>query len=154
MGGACFRPGNVTPTAEFNFFCDPHAAAIVLSAGIDATLFPLDVTLLVRSDERRLDAIRAGGRVAAKAAELMSVYGGGDTAMHDPCVVAWLIRPELFRGVASHVEVATERGPGFGQSVARVREKHLAGRRPNCTVMTEADADGFFGLLAERLARL
>jgi purine nucleosidase len=154
MGGACFRSGNVTPTAEFNFHCDPHAAEIVLSAGLPVTLFPLDVTLQVRVDRQRLAAVGAGGRVAATAARLMGVYGAGDAALHDACVIAWLIRPELFRGVRAHVEVVTAAGPAFGQSVARVRETHLAGRRPNATVMTEADADGFFALLAERLARL
>jgi len=154
MGGACFRPGNVTPTAEFNFHYDPHAAQIVLSAGLKVTLFPLDVTLQARVNEARIAAVARGGRVAAKAAEMMAVYGGGDAALHDALVVAYLIAPELFSGLRAHVEVVTAAGPNLGQSVARVRDRHLRGRAPNALVMTEIDADGFFALLAERLSRL
>jgi inosine-uridine nucleoside N-ribohydrolase len=154
MGGACFGPGNATPTAEFNFHYDPHAAEIVLSAGLEVTLFPLDVTLQARIDEARLAAVARGGRVAAKAAEMMAVYGGGDAALHDALVIAYLIAPGLFSGLRAHVEVVTAAGPTFGQSVARVRDKHLAGRKTNALVMTGIDDDGFFALLAERLGRL
>ena len=44
MGGAIHYPGNVTPQAEYNVFCDPEAFEIVLKSGIDFTLVPLDVT--------------------------------------------------------------------------------------------------------------
>lgn len=155
MGGACFRPGNVTATAEFNFFVDPHAAAIVLSAGVPLTLFPLDVTLQVTVDEARVAGIAAAGNeVAAAAAALMRAYGSGETALHDACVIAYLIAPGLFSGLDAHVEVLTTPGPGYGQSIASVSEKHLAGRRPNALVMTGVEADGVFDLLSERLARL
>ncbi len=155
MGGACFRPGNVTPTAEFNFHVDPHAAGIVLGAGMKTTMFPLDVTMQVMVSEPRLARLRqAGGRVAATVAELLSVYGAGDTALHDPCVVAYLIAPELFSGVDAHVQVECASPATAGQSIARVREKHLEGHRPNAQVITEADAEGFFALLTERLVRL
>jgi len=44
MGGAVWKPGNVTPHAEFNFYRDPVAAAEVLSSGLPVTIVPLDVT--------------------------------------------------------------------------------------------------------------
>jgi len=155
MGGACFRPGNTTASAEFNFHVDPHAAQIVLSAGVPLTLFPLDVTMQVKVDEERLARIDAVGTdVAATAAAMLRVYGSGDTALHDACVIAHLIEPGLFSGLPAHVEVVTAPGPAYGQSIAHVTEQHLAGRAANALAMTEADADGVFALLTERLARL
>ncbi|MDP6705662.1 MAG: nucleoside hydrolase [Alphaproteobacteria bacterium] len=155
MGGACFRPGNVTATAEFNFHVDPHAAEIVLASGIPATMFPLDVTLQVKVTEERLARLRErGGAVARTAAELMSVYGSGDTALHDPCVIAHLIDPTLFDGVQAHVGVECAAPATAGQSIARVRPAHLEGRTPNARIMTEAEPERVFALLTERLASL
>ncbi|WP_082375715.1 nucleoside hydrolase [Pseudonocardia sp. HH130629-09] len=44
MGGAAFAPGNVTPAAEFNTYCDPEATRVVLTSGLPVRLVPLDVT--------------------------------------------------------------------------------------------------------------
>lgn len=44
MGGAFYVPGNVTPSAEFNWWFDPEAAAIVLEEDLDLLIVPLDAT--------------------------------------------------------------------------------------------------------------
>jgi purine nucleosidase len=44
MGGTVQGPGNVTPAAEFNMYCDPEAARAVLRSPSTKTLIPLDVT--------------------------------------------------------------------------------------------------------------
>ena len=56
MGGAFAVPGNTTPTAEFNFFMDPEAAEIVLTAGVNPVLVGLDVCHRVRLSRTDLDA--------------------------------------------------------------------------------------------------
>src|SRR5262245_27800060 len=45
LGGTMHAPGNGTTAAEFNIFCDPGAAAIVLGAGLDTTIVPWEPCL-------------------------------------------------------------------------------------------------------------
>ena len=67
MGGAVRVAGNTSPGAEFNFFADPHAAEIVLKAGLPTTLVPLDVTEKVRMNGSALrDALKGRRDPAAK----------------------------------------------------------------------------------------
>ena len=90
---------------------------------------------------------------------MMAFYAGGKRRMglggaplHDPCTIAWLLRPELFRGKACRVDVECESSLTLGRTVVDWWGK--TGRPANVTVMHEADAPGFFALLEERLARL
>jgi purine nucleosidase len=161
MGGAALGRGNVTPVAEFNIHTDPHAADIVLRSGAPLTMFGLDVTHKAITTPDRLAAIRAiGTPVSDAAVGMLSFYDRCDVArygapgapLHDPCVVAWLLRPELFRGKDCHVAVETESELTMGQTVADWWG--VTGKKPNCRVMTDIDADGYYALILERLARL
>ena len=60
---------------------------------------------------------------------------------------AYLIEPELSSGLDAHVAVECESAQGRGQTIARVRERHLAGHTPNCRVITRVEADRLFDLL-------
>ncbi len=155
MGGAAFCPGNSTPAAEFNFMIDPHAAEIMLTAGVPMTMFGLDVThqaVITRPWMERVEA--KAGPIARAAIAMMRSYGAGDLCLHDPCVIAHLIEPGLFSGVDAWVEVECAAPLARGQSIAAVRERHRAGRAPNCRVMTALDHERLFALLEERLLRL
>ena len=159
MGGAV-ELGNVTPAAEFNIYVDPHAADIVFRSGIPITMFGLDVTHQVLVTPERMARIDALGTSTARAAHgLLDFFNRFDSErydapgapLHDPCVIAYLIEPELFGGKPCPVEIELE-GRSVGRTLVDWWNMH---RRPaNAMVMREVDADRFFDLLTERLARL
>ncbi|MCB8883843.1 nucleoside hydrolase [Acidisoma cellulosilytica] len=155
MGGAAFRPGNSTPAAEFNFMIDPHAAQIMLTAGIPLTMFGLDVTAQALITKRWMDTVEAAsGKVGRAAIAMLRAYGFGDPCLHDPCVIAHLIEPSLFDGVDAWVEVETTAPLTRGQSVAAVAPRHRPGHEPNCRVITSLDSPRLFDLLREKLISL
>ncbi|MCP5037564.1 MAG: nucleoside hydrolase [Rhodobacteraceae bacterium] len=161
MGGAYFEVGNITPTAEFNIYVDPEAADIVFKSGVTLTVMPLDVTHKALVTKPRNDAFRALGNAAGIAVAQMTdfferfdlaKYGSDGAPLHDPCVTAYLIRPDLFTGRFVNVEIETGSELTRGMSVADWWG--VTDRTPNATFIGDIDADGFFALLTERLARL
>jgi purine nucleosidase len=160
MGGARSAGGNITASAEYNIFADPHAAAIVLRSGCPVVMCGLDVTYQVRAGLDRVAAIRAlGGRVAEFAAQLLDFANhltpnaaqGIATALHDPCTIAWLLQPQLFVGRPAAVEVETSSQLTLGATAVEFRAGH--GRPFHVQWLTGADDAGVFALLNERLAR-
>ncbi|WP_342617587.1 nucleoside hydrolase [Rhodoferax sp. GW822-FHT02A01] len=161
MGGGFFEGGNITPAAEFNIYVDPHAADVVLRSGIPLVLMPLDVTHQVLTTRKRVDAIGALGTPVAKACvELLEFferydeqkYGSDGGPLHDPCVIAYLLQPELFQGRDCNVVVETGSELTMGMTV--VDWWAVSGRPANAKVMRMVDADGFFSLLTSRLKTL
>jgi purine nucleosidase len=160
MGGA-IGEGNVTPSAEFNLFADPHAAEIVFESGAPITMLGLDVTHQVLATPERLRVIEAlGTEVSRAVVGLVTFYNRYDQTrrnrpgapMHDPCVVAYLLRPGLFAGRDCHVVIETEGRHTLGRTV--VDWSGRGGKPANATVIHQVDPDGFFALLTERLGRL
>lgn len=161
MGGAQREGGNITPTAEFNFFVDPHAAKIVMGAGIPTTLLPLDVTHQAIATPRRLAPIAAlntpvGDMVvrmlgAEDRFEKMK-YGWEGGALHDPLTIGWLLWPDLFSGRECNVEIEVEAPLCLGQSVVDLWK--VTDRPSNALWIDHVDSDAFYTRLTERLARL
>ena len=161
MGGAYFEVGNITPAAEFNIYVDPQAADIVFRSGAPLTVMPLDVTHKALVTKPRNEAFRALGTPVGRAVAEMTdfferfdkeKYGSEGAPLHDPCVTAYLIRPELFSGRVVNVEIETASELTMGMTVADWWG--VTDRSPNATFMGDLDAEGFFALLTERLARL
>ena len=160
MGGARGEGGNVTASAEYNIFADPHAAAAVIESGVEVVMLGLDATHQVRATVERTEVIRALGTPAAVAvAELLDFYwevqhqldGGQPPPLHDPCTIAWLLAPQLFTDVAVNLQVEIQSPLTLGHTAVEFR---LSGAFPaNCRWVTRVDADGVFGLLMDRLAR-
>ena len=161
MGGAYFEVGNITPTAEFNIYVDPEAAEIVFQSNIKVTVLPLDVTHKALVTKARNDAFRALNSPVGKAVAEMTdfferfdkeKYGSDGAPLHDPCVIAYILSPDLFSGRHINVEVETQSELTLGMTVADWWK--VSGRPPNAYFIGDLDADGFFSLLTERLTRL
>ncbi len=161
MGGAYFEVGNITPAAEFNIYVDPQAAEIVFKCGAPIVVMPLDVTHKALVTAARNDAFRALGTPAGIAVAQMTdfferfdkaKYGSAGAPLHDPCVTAYLIRPDLFSGRHVNVEIETTSELTMGMTVADWWG--VTGRDPNALFVGDLDAAGFFELLTDRLSRL
>mgnify|MGYP003382162762 FL=1 len=161
MGGGFFEGGNVTPAAEFNIYVDPHAADVVLKSGVPIVMMPLDVTHKALTKATRVEAFRKlGTKVGIATAEMLEFferfdeqkYGSDGGPLHDPCVIAYLIQPELFSGRDCNVAVETASELTMGMTV--IDWWGVSKRPKNAMVMRDIDHDGFFALLVERLGRL
>jgi uridine nucleosidase len=170
MGGAVRRPGNITPTAEANFYHDPHAAQIVMSAGWPISLAPLDVcdhgliplTLLdeICQADKALTPFIAGGSPFYRAFS-KNYYGIDQIDFPDSLTAGYLLKPEIYTLEDVPIFVETE-GSCMGQSVEVPRGKwyqDFADRRfftPDRTissvkVMFRVDTQGFVDLVEELL---
>jgi purine nucleosidase len=124
-------------------------------------MMPLDVTHKALTTSKRVDAFRRlGTRVGTATAQMLDFferfdegkYGTDGGPLHDPCVIAFLLKPELFSGRHANVSVETASELTMGMTV--VDWWSVTKRPKNAQVMRNIDADGFFALLVERLGRL
>ena len=161
MGGAWREGGNTSPAAEFNILVDPHAAHVVFTCGRPIVVMSLDVTHQALTTQERLAAIGAiDSRVGRSVHAMLEFYDRHDIEkygmpggpLHDPCTIAYLLRPELFQGKHVHVDVEIASENSMGATL--VDYWGVTGQPANATWMHTIDADGFYALLAERLARL
>jgi purine nucleosidase len=161
MGGGYFEGGNITPAAEFNIYVDPEAADVVMRSGIHIVMAPLDLTHQMLSTTARLARIKGiGTRAAAAVYEMLNFserfdlnkYQWHGAPLHDPCVIAYMLKPELFHGRHINVTIETASELTVGMTVADYWG--VTGRVKNVQFLRSGDADGFFDLICERLSRL
>ena len=157
MGGARSEGGNITASAEFNIWADPEAAAEVLASAAEVVLFGLDATHQVRATEDRIAAIAAVGTPMAETAASMlrfsqrverTIVGSDASPLHDPCPVAWLLKPALFELKPCLVRVETGSDLTRGHTAVEFREP-VAGEPLRHRWAVRADAAGVFGLIKE-----
>jgi purine nucleosidase len=157
MGGA-LALGNITPAAEFNFYVDPHAGAIVFGSGIPIAMMGLHLTHQAICDMPRIGRLAALGTATGRAIHGMLTrprVGGLGTSghpMHDPCVIAYLLWPELFAGRDCFVEIETGDGPLRGRST--IDWNNRLKKAPNALVLDRIDAGTMFDRLIDAIATL
>ena len=159
MGGAMVL-GNWQPAVEFNIYVDPEAAEIVFQSGIPVVMAGLDVTHKAQIHVEDIERFRRiGNPISTIVAELLDFFleyhkdekwGFVGAPLHDPCTIAWLLKPEMFTTVERWVGVETQ--GKYTQGMTVVDFYNLTGRKPNATVMLDVDRQAFVDLLAERLA--
>ena len=158
MGGAAML-GNWTPAAEFNIYVDPEAAEIVFQSGLPIVMAGLDVTHRAQIMSEDIERFRhLGNPVADVVADLLDFFmeyhkqekwGFQGAPLHDPCTIAWLIKPEIFTCADRWVGVETQ--GKYTQGMTVVDYYSLTANQPNTTVMMDVDRQAFVDLLVERI---
>ncbi len=157
MSGA-WAEGNATPAAEFNALNDPEALAVLLACGRTVVFATLELTAGALVTPERLAVLRGlgSGACLTAACDIQASVPVSrrlpGAPLHDPCAVAWLVRPDLFTSRACSARV--DLGPGIGRGRTVIDRWDRTGDPHNAVVLESVDADGFFDLLGERLARL
>ncbi|KQS27745.1 nucleoside hydrolase [Dyadobacter sp. Leaf189] len=162
MGGGIFR-GNMTPLAEFNMYVDPEAAAIVFRAGVPVTMCGLDVTHKALVYQRDMELFRTfknkSGEVAAGLMEFLArnypeqtAESEIGTALHDPCAIAWLLNPGIFKTKVCYVDVETKGELTRGATV--VDFYNVLHREPNTIVAYDVDRPALIDMLFNAVRNL
>jgi pyrimidine-specific ribonucleoside hydrolase len=154
MGGSAIG-GNWTPAAEFNILVDPEAADIVFQSGIPITMAGLDVTHKARVYPEDIKRIKdQGGKVAILVGELLEFFikfhneQGWDFApLHDPCAIAWLLKPEIFESRKLNVVIDIHGEYTTGCTVTDFTG--ISGRTPNTDVLLNVDRHQFIDLIID-----
>ena len=146
MGGG-IGGGNVTPAAEFNFYVDPEAAALVLASGVPTVIAGLNVTHNVRVDRSDLNQYKAiGGHVADVISGMFDFYIkfhedlGQSSPLHDVVAAVETMFPGTISGKLLTTTVDAGVGPARGQMISDIRPR----RKADGSVIVGMDADADF----------
>ena len=130
---------------------------MVFASGCDVIAFGLDATHQVRATEPRIRALQALRSEPARATAALLRFsqrvereanGAEAPPLHDPCPIAWLLKPELFSLKPCRIEVETASELTRGHTAVEFRVDPATARHRWATT---ADGQGVFDLLTDTL---
>lgn len=161
MGGSYKAHGNCSPVAEYNYWEDPEAAAIVYHemeriqkqihmVGLDVTrkiiLTPNLLSYIERLDAKQGSFIRSITKFYYdfhwKQEHLIGCV------INDPLAVAYFLNPAICSGFSSNVQVACD-GLSRGQTLVDAYDFYQ--RIANAHILTQVDVHAFFRLFISRI---
>lgn len=164
MGGSFKSHGNCSPVAEYNYWCDPDAAALVYEtmyqAGKTIHMIGLDVTRKIVLTPTILEYMcRLNAEVGAFVKKITKFYFDFHwewehiigCVINDPLAVAYFIDRDICQGFDSYVQVETQ-GVSVGQTVVDAMDFYR--KNANARVLTEVDTYKFFQLFLSRVLGL
>lgn len=160
MGGARREGGNITASAEYNIYADPHAADVVFRSGVKTVVLGLDATHQVRATPARVAAVKAIDTPAAKAAARLLDFavwteqthvGGDSPPQHDPCTILYLLAPQHFTAAPVDLQVETASPLTIGHTAVEFRLADPAAA--TCRWVTDVDHEAVFAVFLELLAQ-
>nr|WP_010302871.1 nucleoside hydrolase [Kurthia senegalensis] len=165
MGGAAVG-GNMSTTAEFNAYVDPHAVELVMRSGVPIIMSGLDVThkaYITREEMTQLSQLETP--FAQKVANMMNFYTftqkqtpfnppyfEEQIRVHDVSAIACLVHPEMYRGDDYFVEVELEGRLTQGATIVDYAKR--SGKTPNVHVLHDVEREKFIALFFDAVMKI
>lgn len=164
MGGNFRSYGNCSPVAEYNYWADPDAAALVYEEtarnGKKISMVGLDVTRKIVLTPNLLAYMKRlnpeiGGFVEKITGFYFDFHWEWEhlvgCVINDPLAVAYFADRSLCSGTEAYTAVETQ-GISMGQTV--VDSMNFYRKEANALVLTEVDAAKFFRLFFSRILKM
>lgn len=158
MGAAADHVGNVTPVAEFNMWCDPHAVEVVLASGMNLEFVGWDISrnyaAISPAQAREFRAIGTPlaefsvdiQRVVAEFCATETHIDGFD--LPDPIAMAYAINGNIATECRDlYLMVETQSPHTLGMVV--MDTLGVLHQVPNARVVTRADSELFLSMLID-----